>query len=96
MIKALENVLNKGKNVKTVFSSGYIDAKNNVLFSKVDLEKKRTKSETIKKAKGAYWKKSAVFSKGENFVEFIQEIKDSKFQGQDVKYVWFTRYEVAS
>jgi hypothetical protein len=95
MIKALGNVLKKGKNVKTVWSSGYIDAENNVLFSYVNCEKKRIKSEVVKKAKGAYWKKSMVFSEGENFVEFIQEIKDSKFQGQDVKYVWFTRYEVA-
>lgn len=96
MIKALENVLNKGESVKTVWSSGYIDSENNVLFSRVNCEKKRIKSETVKKAKGAHWRKSMVFSEGENFVEFIQEIKDSKFQGQDAKYVWFTRYEVAS
>ena len=61
MIKALENLLAKHENVKTVWRSGYIDDERNVLFS-----------------------------------QFIEEVKDSKFNGQDVKYVWFTRYEVSA
>tara|TARA_R110001599_G_scaffold174976_1_gene366971 strand:- start:10205 stop:10495 length:291 start_codon:yes stop_codon:yes gene_type:complete len=96
MIKALENLLAKHENVKTVWRSGYIDDERNVLFSHVNCEKKRIKSEVVKKAKGAHWKRSMVFSEGEDFVEFIEEVKDSKFNGQDVKYVWFTRYEVSA
>ncbi len=96
MIKALREVLDGSRLIKTTWRVAHLDSQGNVIQSQITNERIDDTVKTAKKAKQSAWKKSSVLNFSDDCVVFFQKLRDVEHEGKKYSYVWLTEYKSMS